>query len=128
MSTLLEITVQRWAAVMEENERDKDLVSADVVESWEGFKVKTTEQLRTIIENYDGAELSETDSDWLTNLTRTIDSSKQVSREDLEAQKLEREAAEAQRLEEEEQKRLAEERRSAKVQNTKANLLGMLGK
>jgi len=127
MSTLLEITVKRWADVIEENERDKALITPEQLKTWEDFERKTTAKLKTIIENFDGQPLSDTDSDWLKDLGTTIENSKRVSRDELEAQKAEREEKERLRIQEEKERKEAEERKQAEVVQTKGRLFDMLG-
>lgn len=126
MSTLLELTVGRWAEVIKENEQDKDLITPEQLKSWEDFEKRTTGRLKSIISNYDGETLSATDKDWLQELSTTIDRSKRVPREELEAQKIAREEAEKARLQEEADRKAAEELKAQKVEGTKDRLLGML--
>lgn len=127
MSTLLELTVGRWAEVIKENEQDKDLITPEQLKSWQEFEKRTTGRLKSIITNYDGETLSATDKDWLQELSTTIDRSKRVTREELEAQKAARDEAERVRLQEEADRKAAEELKAKKVESTKGRLLDMLG-
>lgn len=127
MSTLLEITVNRWAEVRSENEKDKELVAPEQRKSWEEFEARTTTRLKKIIEGYDGAVLSDTDKDWLQDLTTTIDKAQRVTREQLEEKKRLREEAETRRIEEERLQKEAAERKQQELLTTKKSLLSKLG-
>lgn len=126
MSTVLEIAVNRWAEVVKENERDKQYLEQQQREQWEAFEQKTTPKLKEIIQNYNGEELAQSDSDWLNGLMSAIDKAQRVGEEELIQKKADRDAAEAKRLEDERQAKLAEERKQKELQNTKSGLLGKL--
>lgn len=125
-STLLEVTVERWAEVLEENEQDKHLVEPQQLKQWEDFAAKTTARIKKIISEYSGDALTDTDRDWLKDLGQTIESSKRVPREELEKKKAEREEAERLRLQEEKERKEAELKRQKEVELTKSKLLGKL--
>jgi len=126
MSTVLEIAVTRWAEVLKENERDKQYLEPQQREQWEAFEQKTTPKLKEIIENYNGEELAQSDSDWLNGLMSAIEKAQRVSEDELVQKKAARDAAEVQRLEDERQAKLAEERKQKELQSTKSSLLGKL--
>jgi len=126
MSTVLEIAVTRWAEVVKENERDKQYLEPQQREQWEAFEQKTTPRLKEIIKNYNGDELAQSDSDWLTGLMTAIEKAQRVEEEELIRKKEERDAAEAKRKEDEHQRKLAEERKQKELQSTKSSLLGKL--
>jgi len=127
-STFLEMAVKRWKEVLEENERDKDLIDPEQLKSWEEFRDKTSERFRTIITKLPETKgtLPDSDEDWIKDLSRTIDKAKRVPRDELEAQKRAREEAEAARLAEEQRKADAETRRQAELASTRDRLLGEL--
>lgn len=127
-STFLEMAVKRWKDVLEENEKDKDLISEEQLKSWEEFRDRTSARFREIIEKLpetDGV-LSDSDSDWIKDLSRTIDKAKRVPRDELEAQKAARDQAERDRLAEEQRKKEAAERKQADLANTRDRLLDEL--
>lgn len=123
---ILEIVVNRWAEVVQENTADKDLVDEAQRIEWDKFEAKTSERLRAIVKSYDGTTLKQTDADWLSNLERTISKADRVDRETLEARKAEREEAARKKAEEERLRKEAEERKQREVEQTKANLLDKL--
>ena len=127
MSTILELIVDKWATVRAENERDKELVTDEQRTQWEDFEAKTTARLKTIVQGYDGVQLSDTDTDWLRNLDKTIDRADRVDRESLEQKNAAREEAARKKAEEERQRLEAEKRKAEKLKETKAGLLGKLG-
>lgn len=122
----LQIVINRWADVVKENNADKDLIDEQQRVEWEEFEKKTTERLRAIVNDYDGGELKQTDSDWLANLERTISKADRVDRETLEARKAAREEEELRKQEEERLRLEAEEQKRKEVANTKASLLDKL--
>lgn len=127
-STFLETAVKRWKDVLEENEKDKDLIEPDQLKSWEEFRDRTSARFKEIITKLpetDGV-LSDSDEDWIKDLSRTIDKAKRVSRDELQAQKIARDQAEADRLAEEQRKKDAAERKQADLANTRDRLLSEL--
>ncbi len=127
MSTALTLTVNKWAEVRRENDRDKHLIEPEQLEAWEKFEEKTTADLKAIIARYDGEKLSDSDEQYLRELNSTIDNATRVSSEELQAKKEAREEAERQRLEEERLRKEAEDRKKKEVENLKGSLLDQLG-
>lgn len=69
---LLKNTVNSWSYVQKENESHKDYVTVSQWNTWESYNNRVCNQLKVIIDEYDGKKLSETAERDLLGILKSI--------------------------------------------------------